>query len=129
MTVRLRVPASSANLGPGFDALGLALNLHLTCDLAIAADLAISATGLDADAIPRDESNLIWCTAMTVAAHQNRQLPVVNLTIHNEIPLGKGLGSSAAALTSRRRHCRSSFATQLVPRPSAERGRQDRRSS
>lgn len=99
-TWKLRVPASSANLGPGFDALGLALNLHLTCIFKEAGTLTIRTRGVDAESIPTDSSNLIWQTALTVAADVNRSLPPIDLEIDNEIPLGKGLGSSASALTA-----------------------------
>jgi homoserine kinase len=96
----LRVPASSANLGPGFDALGLALPVYLECRFRLASRLVIHASGCDADRIPLDASNLIWQTALTVAEHAGRPLPTIELEIRNEIPLGKGLGSSAAALTA-----------------------------
>jgi len=100
MPWRLTVPASSANLGPGFDSLGLALNLHLTCRFRQAGELTIRANGLDADMIPPDETNLIWQTALNVAEHVGKPLPFIDLAIENEIPVGKGLGSSAAALTA-----------------------------
>jgi homoserine kinase len=100
MRHRLCVPASSANLGPGFDALGLALNLHLKCTVEPADSLHISCSGIDAGEIPRDESNLIWQTALNLASAKGRRLPAVRLCVCNEIPIGKGLGSSAAALTA-----------------------------
>jgi homoserine kinase len=100
MKYRLRVPASSANLGPGFDALGLALDLYLVCTFAESRTLAITAEGIDSGDIPPNESNLIWQTALQVARAENRDLPAVGLHIENNIPLGKGLGSSAAALTA-----------------------------
>jgi len=100
MSWRVRVPASSANLGPGFDAIGLALDLHLTCSFRRAERLCISARGVDACGIPNDESNLIWRTALTVASDVGGKLPPICLDIDNAIPLGKGLGSSAAALTA-----------------------------
>ncbi len=96
----LRVPASSANLGPGFDALGLALSPYLECRFRRADNLTIRATGRDADLISIGEDNLIWQTALTVAQHTGDAMPAVELEVHNEIPLGKGLGSSAAALTA-----------------------------
>jgi len=100
MSWRLSVPASSANLGPGFDSLGLALDLHLVCRFRKADVLTIRAAGLDAELIPPDETNLIWQTALNVAQHVGQPLPFIDLAIENEIPLGKGLGSSAAALTA-----------------------------
>ncbi len=96
----LRVPASSANLGPGFDALGLALGVYLECRFRQSTELTIRADGRDAALIPCDSSNLIWKTAEAVAADLGGVLPPVELEIHNDIPLGKGLGSSAAALTA-----------------------------
>jgi homoserine kinase len=90
----LRVPASSANLGPGFDTLGLALEIYLECGFAKSDALAIEVTGRDAESIAADATNLIWQTMAAYGA------PPVRLRIHNEIPLGKGLGSSAAAITA-----------------------------
>jgi len=98
--IRVKVPASSANLGPGFDALGLALDLHLTCRFRPSDHLRIRARGIDTGDIPLDENNLIWRTALEVAAGVNRTIGPVELEIDNDIPLGKGLGSSAAALTA-----------------------------
>lgn len=96
----LRVPASSANLGPGFDALGLALDIHLECRFRCAAELAIRARGRDSALISTGEDNLIWQTALRVAADTGKTMHPIELEIANEIPLGKGLGSSAAALTA-----------------------------
>jgi homoserine kinase len=96
----LRVPASSANLGPGFDALGLALSIYLECRFRPAEALTIRVAGRDAAEIPATGDNLIWQTALAVARDTGERLPFVELEIHNDIPLGKGLGSSAAALTA-----------------------------
>jgi homoserine kinase len=96
----VRVPASSANLGPGFDTLGLALNIHLHCHARRGGRLHISAQGRDIDRIPTDETNLIWRTSAKVAALHRREMPAVSIEINNEIPVGKGLGSSAAALVA-----------------------------
>ncbi len=104
MITTVRVPASSANLGPGFDALGLALNLHLECRFRKSARLSITASGRDQDCISTGEDNLIWQTALTVAQDVAQDtdgvLPPIELAIDNQIPIGKGLGSSAAALTA-----------------------------
>lgn len=100
MFTTVRVPASSANLGPGFDALGLALGIYLDCRFRRSEALRITASGRDCDSIPTNDENLIWQTAATVARDVGEALPPVELHIHNNIPLGKGLGSSAAALTA-----------------------------
>jgi homoserine kinase len=96
----LRVPASSANLGPGFDSLGLALGIYLECRFRAAGRLTISVSGRDAELIPSGEDNLIWQTALAVARDVGAELPPVEIEIRNDIPIGKGLGSSAAALTA-----------------------------
>jgi len=92
----VRVPASSANLGPGFDTLGLALDLYLACRFRPASALSIRITGRDAGEIPRDQSNLVGETAAKVAGQDLK----IELEIDNQIPLGKGLGSSAAAVVA-----------------------------
>jgi homoserine kinase len=90
----VRVPASSANLGPGFDALGIALNVFLECRFRRAEALSIRVSGVDADRISTGEDNLIWQIALGVGAS------AIELEILNAIPVGKGLGSSAAAVTA-----------------------------
>jgi homoserine kinase len=100
MFSRVRVPASSANLGPGFDSLGLALGVYLECSFRPAAALAITVAGRDSELISTGTDNLIWQTALAVARDVGRELDSIELDIVNDIPLGKGLGSSAAALTA-----------------------------
>src|SRR5438105_15150189 len=96
----LRVPASSANLGPGFDSLGLALGIYLDCRFRQANELQIRISGRDCGAISTGEDNLIWQTALAVARDTHSSIPPIELEVANAIPLGKGLGSSAAALTA-----------------------------
>ncbi len=96
----VRVPASSANLGPGFDALGLALGVYLDCRFRAGERLSIKVTGRDAGCISTGEDNLIWQTALSVAFDVRMQMPPIELAIDNQIPIGKGMGSSAAALTA-----------------------------
>lgn len=96
----VRVPASSANLGPGFDALGLALDLYLECRFRPSDELSIHVGGRDAALISEGPDNLIWQTALRVASDTAGTMPPIELEIANDIPVGKGLGSSAAALTA-----------------------------
>ncbi len=96
----VRVPATSANLGPGFDALGMALSIYLECRFRPAERLSIRPAGRDAAMISPGENNLIWQTALAVAEHSERPMPAIELEIRNDIPIGKGLGSSAAALVA-----------------------------
>lgn len=96
----VRVPASSANLGPGFDALGLALGVYLTCRFRRSDTLAIRTSGRDAAQIPAGPDNLIWQTTVAVGKSLGMPVPPIELEIVNDIPIGKGMGSSAAALTA-----------------------------
>jgi homoserine kinase len=96
--LHLRLPATSANLGPGFDALGLAMALYLTIDATTAEDFHIDATGRNADLCARLEDNLILTTYIDVLANHGVLASRLHLKLHNEIPLGMGCGSSASAL-------------------------------
>jgi homoserine kinase len=78
----------------------LALRIYLECRFRPSANLTIRVSGRDADLIPSTEQNLIWQTALAVARDTCGTLQPVELEICNDIPLGKGLGSSAAALTA-----------------------------
>jgi homoserine kinase len=94
----LRLPATSANLGPGFDALGLAMALYLTIDATVADSFHIDATGRNADLCAKLEDNLILTTYVDVLATAGVMAPRLHLQLQNEIPLGMGCGSSASAL-------------------------------
>ncbi|MBI5083205.1 MAG: homoserine kinase [Acidobacteria bacterium] len=96
----VRIPATSANLGPGFDALGMALSIYLECRFRPSESLIIRPLGRDAGMISTGPDNLIWQTALQVAEHAGRPMPNIELVVNNDIPIGKGLGSSAAALVA-----------------------------
>ena len=78
----------------------MALGIYLDCWFERSEVLAISAEGRDAHAISTASDNFIWQTALAVARDLGVELPLIKLRICNDIPLGKGLGSSAAALTA-----------------------------
>lgn len=99
------LPASTSNLGPGFDCFGLALKLYLTVRCAIAKQGAepcrVKTTGARENrALPRTASNLIYRAMAFAARREAIELPPVDLIVHNEIPLASGLGSSAAAIVA-----------------------------
>ena len=96
--VSVRVPATTANLGPGYDCLGLALSLHNEVTLALADEFSVEIEGEGADVLPRGESHLVLRAAEAAAQAAGRDLPPVALTQVNRIPLARGLGSSSAAI-------------------------------
>lgn len=103
--MKVRVPASTSNLGAGFDCFGLALKLYLTVEATVLSEASepcrVTTTGAkENEALPRNAVNLIY-RAMSFAAHRESvSLPPVELAVHNEIPLASGLGSSAAAIVA-----------------------------
>lgn len=96
--VRVSVPASTANLGPGFDALGLALDLRNEIEMAFAdaPERRLAVEGEGADALPRDASNLIFRSVDALLAASGRSGRGLRVVARNRIPLASGLGSSAA---------------------------------
>lgn len=97
--ITLHTPASTANLGPGFDCLGLALALYNTIEADVVDDVTtqIEIEGEGVDQLPHDERNLISRAAHTLWQHVGRQPLALRIKSINDIPLGSGLGSSAAA--------------------------------
>lgn len=96
--IKITVPATSANLGSGFDALGLALTMYNTvymeesdhCDIA----------SLDSIAVPTGEENLIYQTARRVYEITGRSFPGLKIRQRNRVPMSRGLGSSSACLVA-----------------------------
>src|SRR5580765_2266576 len=99
----LRLPASTSNLGPGFDCFGLALKLYLTIRATPLEKSSVACrvrtTGARENAmLPRNATNLIYRAMAFAAKRESLTLPPVDLAVHNDIPLASGLGSSAAAI-------------------------------
>ena len=100
--VRVRAPATSANLGAGFDCLGLALELYmdLTVEEGEGEGLEIAATGEGSGSVPLDERNAVYQGMMRAYAWVGKKPRRLRLTIDSQIPLASGLGSSSAALVA-----------------------------
>lgn len=103
--VSVTVPATSANLGPGFDALGLALDLRdrVTAEVLDAAPGAgpeITVEGEGAGSVPLDADHLVHRAMKAAFAHMGCETPALRLHCHNVIPHGRGLGSSSAAIVA-----------------------------
>lgn len=97
--VRVQVPATTTNLGPGFECLGIALQLYNTVEMARAnTGLTIEAQGEDATEIARDETNIVYKAAMRLFRQTDRMPRGLRIKLINNIPVAKGLGSSAAAV-------------------------------
>jgi homoserine kinase len=99
--VRVRVPATSANLGPGFDAVGLALALYDEVSGTVSGSgLSVEVTGEGANDVPRDESHLVLRAMRAAFDRFGAQPPGLSLHCTNRIPHERGLGSSAAAIVA-----------------------------
>jgi homoserine kinase len=98
--LKLVLPATSANLGPGFDAAGLAMSLYLTVEAEAAEEFSLTSTGRDAERTGRVERSLILDTYRDVLRVAEKTAPPLALKLQSEIPLGMGCGSSATALVA-----------------------------
>ncbi len=95
-TLRLRLPATSANLGSGFDAAAVALDFYLEIEATPAAEFSIVATGRDAARCGRLEDNLVLETCKQLLRENGKPIVPLAIRMQNGIPLGMGCGSSAA---------------------------------
>jgi homoserine kinase len=95
--LHLSLPATSANLGPAFDAAALAMDLYITVDARVASDFKISASGRDKAVCQEVQNHLILKTYREVLQRAGAEVIPLYFRIANQIPIGKGCGSSAAA--------------------------------
>jgi homoserine kinase len=102
LAATVRVPATSANLGPGFDTLGLALALYdeLRVTVVEGSGVHVEITGVGRGEVPTDDGNLVARAIRYTFDHVGQPMPGLRLDANNVIPHGSGLGSSAAAIVS-----------------------------
>jgi homoserine kinase len=100
--VSVRVPATSANLGPGFDTLGMALSYYdeLVVEVVAGSDVIVEVIGEGAGEVATDEKNLVVKSLAHAFKKFGQKLPGLKLTANNIIPHGRGMGSSGAAVVS-----------------------------
>lgn len=94
------VPATTANMGPGYDSVGMALSLYMTIEVREAVEWNVHYDGEEYEGLPNDATNLIVQTIQDVAGGYGKEIQPLALTIASDIPLGKGLGSSATAIAA-----------------------------
>ena len=100
MKFSIKVPATSANLGPGFDALGLALSLWNETLVTTADDFALKIKGEGEGRLPQGKNNLIVRSAQKLATRSGKTLPPFHAECMNQVPLSSGLGSSATTIVT-----------------------------
>jgi homoserine kinase len=96
--LKIKIPCSTSNLGPGFDTLGLALNRYLILSAEPAEHLSITVEGNGAEHIATDETNLVYSALKCTAQIMGKELPLIRLQLANTIPAYGGLGGSGAAI-------------------------------
>lgn len=97
-SVRVKVPASTANLGPGFDAIGMAFQLYTTIRMRVSETTEIRLLGQELDGLPADKSNLLYEVAAGLFQQAGKPAPELYIEAETDVPLTRGLGSSAAAI-------------------------------
>ena len=99
-TLRVQAPASAANLGPGLDAMALAINLHNTYTFKKSNKFKIIVTGLGSNTLSTKKDNFVYKAFSALCKKQKDKTPEIEILISNEIPPARGIGSSAAAICS-----------------------------
>ncbi len=97
-TVIVKVPGSTANLGPGFDSLGMALSLYAWIEMSESSQTVFHLHGDQLKGLPQDKSNLLYKVAQLVFKEAGVVVPELAISMYSEIPLTRGLGSSASAI-------------------------------
>lgn len=98
--IRIRVPATSANLGAGFDCYGLALSLVNEVEVTLADEMSFIIEGEGAGELPRDDDNLVLRALRYYFDAISQELPPLRIWTRNAIPVARGLGGSSAAIVS-----------------------------
>lgn len=100
MEFRLRLPGSTSNLGAGFDALGMALSIYNRAHIVQRDDdgISVSVSGQGKGLLPEDDTNLFIRSARRAAEQVGRPLPGLDLKLENNVPVARGLGSSASVI-------------------------------
>ncbi|MEH7117026.1 homoserine kinase [Neobacillus vireti] len=96
----IKVPASTANLGPGFDSMGLALDLYLTLEIEKSKEWHCYSNCEELKDFPTGSENFIVSVALKTAAHYGVELSPCKIKVDSDIPLARGLGSSASAIVA-----------------------------
>lgn len=96
----LKIPASSANLGLGFDSIGVAVTKFLYIEANISDEFKVSFKDYALSVLPSDETNLVFTTARDIAKNYGKELPALHIEMQSEIPLSHGLGSSSSAIVA-----------------------------
>ncbi|RKD23911.1 homoserine kinase [Ammoniphilus oxalaticus] len=97
-TVQVTVPASTANLGPGFDTIGMAFQLYTTIRMTVSDRPEVIMHGDQLHELPTDQTNLVYQMAELIFNKITRELPPLRIEMKSDIPLTRGLGSSATAI-------------------------------
>mmetsp|Transcript_38200 Transcript_38200/g.44493 ORF Transcript_38200/g.44493 Transcript_38200/m.44493 type:complete len:447 (-) Transcript_38200:430-1770(-) len=99
-SVTVKVPASSANMGPGYDCIGCAVDLWSELTVERADKFEIIATGEGAEEMPKDATNYMVVGVKGAFDAANKPMPLLKYTVHSKIPYARGMGSSSAAIVS-----------------------------
>lgn len=97
----VQVPATTANLGPGYDAFGAAVDLHLlVATVPAGSGPRVTTRGDGSGEVPDGDDNLVWASLLAACEHFGWDVPDVGLVVDNPIPLARGMGSSSAAIVA-----------------------------